>query len=125
MGFTGRYLTAELRRRNESVVVFDSAEGTTAPLPGIQLIRGNIRRREDLAKIRLCDQDVVYHLAARVFHSGAPRLNRNRWFREVNVEGTRILLEAMKESGARKLVFFSTDMVYGLPAETPVPTTHE
>jgi nucleoside-diphosphate-sugar epimerase len=125
LGFVGQHLSRELSRKGEKVAIFDISEKTEAVLPGAEFLRGDIRNPADLARIRFGKDDVVYHLAARVFHLGAPYRNRDQWFREVNVEGTRILLDAMEQAGARRLVFFSTDMVYGVPDHTPVPRTHE
>src|SRR5262249_23443522 len=125
LGFTGQYLWKELIRLNQQVTLFDITE-PAEPVPDpVRFVRGDIRKPADLARLKLAQDDVVYHLAARVFHLGAPYSNRDQWFRDVNVEGTRILLDAMEVSGANKLIFFSTDMVYGIPDQTPVPTTHE
>jgi dTDP-glucose 4,6-dehydratase len=124
LGFTGRHLVHELVRRGEEVVVFDCAEPAGAPAQGVHLVRGDIRDPGDVARIGLAPGDVVYHLAARQFHGPVPRRGRDRWFGEINVGGTRTLLDAMERGGARELVFFSTDMVYGVPERTPVPTDH-
>lgn len=124
LGFTGRYLAQELSRRKCEVVIFDVAE-PAEPLPKyVRFIRGNILHEGDIAKIELGDDDVVHHLAARVFHLGAPYRNRDQWFQEVNVKGTSVLLNAMEHAGARNLIFFSTDMVYGIPDLSPVPRNH-
>lgn len=124
LGFTGQYLSSELRRQNKEVVVFDIAQPVAALPPEISYIQGDIRNLDDIKRINLRDGDIVYHLAARVFHLGAPYSNRDQWFYEVNVHGTKVLLDAMGAADAKKLVFFSTDMVYGVPDETPVPTSH-
>jgi dTDP-glucose 4,6-dehydratase len=42
----------------------------------------------------------------------------------VNVGGTQAVLAAMKAVGAHRLVFFSTDMTYGLPDYLPVRPDH-
>lgn len=124
LGFTGRHVVAEVVRRSEEVVVFDLGEPAAALPAGVRLVRGDIRDPASLQRIGLAPGDVVHHLAARQFHGPVPRRDRDRWFCEVNVEGTRTLLDAMEKGGARDLVFFSTDMVYGLPDRSPVPTSH-
>lgn len=68
--------------------------------------------------------DIVVHLAANQYHSKVPRKNRQEFFDVVNVEGTRRVLEKMDVDGARNMVFFSTDMVYGKPQYLPVDTKH-
>lgn len=122
-GFTGAYLAAALTGRGEKVVVFDLEEPGTTNC-SIDFVRGDIRERHDLEKLRLEHSDVVYHLAARQFHADVPRRNRDKWFADVNVNGTRCLLEAMTAGSARRIIFFSTDMTYGIPGQTPVPSSH-
>jgi dTDP-glucose 4,6-dehydratase len=123
LGFTGRYLADALQRRGKPIILFDCGEPAAVPA-GARLVRGDIRDPAALARIGLAKGDVVYHLAARQFHAQVPWRNRDQWFSEVNVDGTRNVLDAMQKAGARDLVFFSTDMVYGLPQQSPLPTSH-
>jgi len=123
-GFIGGYLAQELSARREETVLFDLT-APAAPLPPqAAYVPGDIRRAADLARLRLGPDDVVYHLAARQFHAGVPRTGRDDWFAEVNTTGTSLLLDAMARSGTVRLVFFSTDMVYGVPEQTPVTPDH-
>jgi dTDP-glucose 4,6-dehydratase len=78
----------------------------------------------DLDRLAMGLEDVVYHLAARQFADAVPRTGRDEWFAAVNVVGTREVLAAMQRGGTHKLVFFSTDMTYGVPQTTPVLPTH-
>ena len=68
--------------------------------------------------------DIVIHLAARQYHGKVPRENRREFFDSVNVEGTKNILAKMAADGAKNMVFFSTDMVYGLPQYLPVDIAH-
>jgi dTDP-glucose 4,6-dehydratase len=122
-GFTARHLTAALTKRNEHVVLFD-IEPSGSNFPDLEYIRGDIRDSDDLTRLQLDSKDVVYHLAARQFHADVPVRNQQDWFADVNVTGTRRLLEAMKRAGATRLIFFSTDMTYGRPKEIPVRPYH-
>ncbi|MET1027256.1 MAG: NAD(P)-dependent oxidoreductase [Dongiaceae bacterium] len=123
-GFIGRYLVQALSDRHEETVIFDLTV-PAAPLPeAVEYSRGDIRVASDLARLQLGPDDVVYHLAARQFHAGVPRTGRDAWFAEVNTAGTSLLLDAMARGGAGRLVFFSTDMVYGVPERTPVQPDH-
>lgn len=123
-GFTGRCLAARLLERGASVVIFDHA-ARPADLPAqITYIQGDVCNEADLAQLPLGPESIVHHLAARQFHLEVPQKNRDEWFAEVNVGGTAKLLDAMRVKDARRLIFISTDMVYGLPQQTPVPVTH-
>jgi nucleoside-diphosphate-sugar epimerase len=121
-GFTGRCLASFLVRRGDEVVLFDRRPPTFDHRA--IYIPGDATVASDLDRLGLRPGDVVYHLAARQFADAVPRLNRTAWFEAVNVEGTRQVLSAMARSGANKLVFFSTDMTYGVPQSTPVTPSH-
>ncbi len=121
-GFTGGYLSAALHKAGADIVLFDLVEPKAGQAGSF--IRGDITKPEDLARLALGPDDVVYHLAARQFHLAVPAKGRDPWFAEVNVGGTQRLVEAMSAGGARNLVFFSTDMTYGPPTVTPVPASH-
>jgi dTDP-glucose 4,6-dehydratase len=90
----------------------------------VEFIKGDIREQRDVAKLDLGPDDIVFHLAARQFHAGVPRQKRDEWFADVNVGGTRCLLKAMAIGSSRRIVFFSTDMTYGIPDNTPVSPDH-
>lgn len=45
-------------------------------------------------------------------------------YRDNNVGGTRVLLEAMARHGVRRIVFSSSATVYGAPERLPIPETH-
>jgi nucleoside-diphosphate-sugar epimerase len=66
----------------------------------------------------------ILHLAACQYHTPVASSTYELPFFEINVEGTRRVLEAAKAGGARHLVFVSTNMVYGLPRELPLTEKH-
>jgi nucleoside-diphosphate-sugar epimerase len=124
-GFTGLALSAFLAERGEEIVNFDlvpPAQPSDQRLA--KFIVGDVTRPEDFDRLELCPHDAVYHLAARQFASAVPARGRDEWFAAVNVAGTENLLNAMRKAGSRRLIFFSTDMTYGVPASCPVPPSH-
>lgn len=66
----------------------------------------------------------VLHLAACQYHTPVARTTYELPFFEINVDGTQRVLKAASKSGARRLVFVSTNMVYGLPRELPLTEGH-
>jgi dTDP-glucose 4,6-dehydratase len=116
-------MASALVGRGEKVVIFDLQEPASAN-SSVDFVRGDIRRQSDLAKLHLGSADVVYHFAARQFHAGVPHGNRDAWFADVNVGGTRCLLQQMSAASARRMIFFSTDMTYGKPDYTPIDPGH-
>jgi UDP-glucose 4-epimerase len=67
----------------------------------------------------MADQDIVFHLAANadVRHG----IEHPRKDYEQNTVATHNVLEAMRASGVRKIVFSSTSAVYGEPKVFPTP----
>jgi dTDP-glucose 4,6-dehydratase len=66
----------------------------------------------------------VLHLAGCQYHTPLAKSTYALPFFEVNVDGTRRVIEAAEKGGAKRLVFVSTNMVYGLPRELPVTEKH-
>ena len=121
-GFTGKVLANHLLNIKEEVIIFDTHNYSSNDIYSkARQVIGDVRVTNDLKKLEIKPNDVVYHLAARQFADSVPRQGRDAWFEDVNVTGTRNVMQAMQEAGARKLVFFSTDMTYGRPDVCPIP----
>lgn len=124
-GFTGRHLHRCLIELGEQVLVVDSPEALRDAPPSMTgTIAADLQDAAAMAELPLGPDDVVHHLAARQFHGPVPRMRRADWFAAVNVAGTKRLLERMARTGCHRMVYFSSDMVYGLPAAIPVSSDH-
>ena len=92
----------------------------------VKFIRLDISKDFDFAFEK---DDIVVHLAARAYAPKPPlkpfgvRALRE-YFASVNVAGTRRIVAQMLACGCSRLVYFSTDMVYGKPEFLPVSTAH-
>jgi nucleoside-diphosphate-sugar epimerase len=81
---------------------------------GVTIVKGSVTDSGDAAQA--CDGvDVIYHLAAAQHEANVP----NKRYYDVNVEGTRNLLEAAVGSGVRRF-HRSTIGVYGIGRNGPV-----
>jgi nucleoside-diphosphate-sugar epimerase len=88
--------------------------------PNISIFKGDILQKETVtAAAKGCRQ--VYHVAARV---GAWAKDP-REFYDVNVEGTRNVLDAALDAGVEKLVFTSTSGVLGPSNNEPINEQHK
>ncbi len=120
-GYVGSVSVEALLDAGHDVVVLDdlSTGHRDAVAAGARLVAGSYG---DLASTRslLTDEriDAVIHCAARSL-VGESVANPARYYRD-NVAGGIALLEAMRESGVRRLVFSSTAAVYGTPARVPI-----
>jgi dTDP-glucose 4,6-dehydratase len=123
-GFTGMHLISALANSGGEIVVFDRMPPAAVKSGTCRFVEGDVRDRRDLSKLALRPGDIVHHLAARQFHLAVPNRDPDLWFSDVNVGGTEAVLETMTAGGADRIVFLSTDMVYGRPQSTPLATTH-
>jgi 2-alkyl-3-oxoalkanoate reductase len=116
-GFTGAALVERLLRDGHDVVSLDKQPGLIDEelgRAGARLVYGSITDRDLVAECST-GAEVVMHLAAAFREVGVP----DDVYKEVNVEGTRIVAEEALKAGARKLVYCSTQGVHGHIANPP------
>lgn len=113
-GFTGGHLARSLAARGYRVraLVRPARRGTTGvgelESAGVALAWGDLLDAPAVAQA--CEgMDVVYHIAATYREAGQP----DAAYRDVNVRGTRHVLEAARAGGARRVVHCSTGGVHG------------
>jgi dihydroflavonol-4-reductase len=118
-GFIGANVVRALVRRGDAVRVLARPDSDLSNLRGlpVDVVRGDLTDRASLrSAARSCD---------RVFHVGALY---SFWVRdpdliyEVNVEGTRNLLDAAGEAGARRIVVTSSVAALAVPKKGEVVT---
>lgn len=116
-GQIGVVLVKELLKQGHEVtaLVFNSQKKGIENLP-IKFLEGNVLEPLDCG--RLCyGADVVFHLAAIVSINGDP--HGHVW--NVNVNGTRNILDACVKHGVKKLVHFSSIHAFNTqPVEQPL-----
>jgi nucleoside-diphosphate-sugar epimerase len=119
-GLIGSRLALTLANRGVFVHALCRSEKRAKMLnhPGIRIFIGDIGRPESLKRaMRGCEE--VYHLAAftGVWHRDPGH------YREVNVEGTNLVLDMASEGGVRRVVVTSTAGVLGPSGGLPVDET--
>jgi nucleoside-diphosphate-sugar epimerase len=110
-GFTGKALVRRLLDLGHEVVALDYKEGLrTQELRnwGAAVVLGSVTDRAVVDRA-MKGVDVVHHLAAAFREMNVP----NSYYYEVNVNGTRTVLDAARRHGAAKLVYCSTCGVHG------------
>jgi nucleoside-diphosphate-sugar epimerase len=110
-GFTGSYLTRRLLSRGNEVHVVDNQPGLFHDELinlGAQVTIGSVTDKELMDRL-VEDCDIVHHLAAAFRQVGVPE----GIYRDVNVNGTRYLLDAALAHGVKKFVYCSTCGVHG------------
>jgi nucleoside-diphosphate-sugar epimerase len=127
-GYIGALACRELLQAGRSVRVLDrllhGQEPVAAALEeaGVEVIRGDVRD-EAAREAALRGVDEVVHLAAIV---GDPACARDPVeAAQVNIEGTRALIESARRAGATRIVFASTCSNYGRMVDPTVPIDEE
>jgi len=112
-GYIGSITAWELKKAGFNPIIFDSMEkGHEQAIKGLELVKGNTQDKETLIEV-LKTKDIagVIHFAAYI-EMGESMQDPYKYFLN-NYLGSLQLLEALKESGVKKIVFSSTAGVYG------------
>jgi len=126
-GFIGSHVAQALLARGERVTLLDNfndfydpalKRANAAGLRGAQVVTGDIRDHERVAELfRATRFDAVIHLAAMA--GVRPSLRDPLYYEDVNVRGTLILLEELRQRPATRFVFASSSSVYGANDKVP------
>lgn len=115
-GFIGKYLVNHLLKQEHQITIFDnfsnSEKKTIIPLieRGVKIIEGDVRKIESVSNA-IKDQEIVIHLAAKISVEESIR-DPSETF-EVNVNGTKNVLNACERNQIKKLIVASSAAVYG------------
>ena len=112
-GYVGDSIIRQLVKRGESVISLDVIESQNK-LEGVEYITGSILDNELLDRI-IQRVDYVHHNAALV-----PLTKSGKLFEEVNVKGTKNVLECSIKHEIKHLCHMSSSAVFGIPKELPL-----
>lgn len=124
-GFLGKKIVEMLLARGDQVVVLGRSKYPEVEAMGAETVQLDITKKEGLEEA-CAGVDVVFHVAALAGVWG-PR--EHYW--NINVEGTRNILEAAKAAGVKKFVHTSSpsavwdggDMAFVTEEDCPYPTS--
>jgi 2-alkyl-3-oxoalkanoate reductase len=110
-GFTGKALVRRLLDEGDQVIALDYQEGLkTEELRqwGAKVVIGTVTDKEIVKQV-MVGIDIVHHLAAAFREMDVP----NTYYHEINVEGTKIVLEEAYRQKVKKFIYCSTCGVHG------------
>ncbi|SFJ42943.1 SDR family oxidoreductase [Celeribacter neptunius] len=116
-GMIGRVLTAELAASGHEVIATDLTVPKTLP-DTVRFVAMDVTSDAPGKVIARERPEVIVHLASIV--TPGPGMGRELAY-QVDVEGTRKVLEAALSAGVRRLVVTSSGAAYGYHADNPVP----
>lgn len=127
-GNIGQEVVMELVKRGYKVKIFDIKNKRNLKIlnkfKGVEVFWGDITKREEI-KEALKDIDFVVHLAFIIPKISSTRIDidkKPKFAEKVNIEGTKNLIESMKDLGKPyKMIFTSSVHVYGITQHLSPP----
>jgi len=118
-GFLGVHLARQLLKGGYDVTLFDIAKLDAKDLIGkVRYIKGDVRNKKSIENA-LRNQDYVVHAAAAL-----PILREKKIIFDVNINGTKNVLDSALQNKVKRLVFISSTAVYGIPRHLPETETN-
>ena len=120
-GYIGSVVTEQLVKDDQEVVVYDSIyKGHRESIvPGARFVEADLRDKGTLAAtLRDSRTEAVIHMAADSL-VGESYTNPAKYY-DNNVGSGLVLLDAMRETDIKRIVFSSTAAVYGEPEKQPI-----
>jgi UDP-glucose 4-epimerase len=124
-GYIGSHMVRLLVQKGAFPVVYDNlCDGHKSAVGSAPLVVGDLQDKNKLiATLRDRRIDAVMHYAA--FAKVGESVTDPAKYYQNNVVGTLSLLEAMRETGVKKIVFSSTCATYGEPEIVPIRETEK
>ena len=114
-GFIGSHIATQLKKEH-NVTIFDMKKN----IADIDFIKGDVTNLESV-KSSISNCDLVVHLAASL---GVVNVERHPvQTLDVNLGGTKNVLEACRANNIKKIIFSSSSEVYGEPIKVPIKET--
>lgn len=113
-GFIGMYLARKLLEKGERIRILDIVEPDLSMSNKVEYWRVDIREKEKVLKA--CeDVSYIYHILSLI-----PISKAGKMFWDVNVEGTRNILEGALENRVKKVIYMSSSSVYGFKQKSSI-----
>lgn len=124
-GFLGTELAKKLAANGEKVLVLDIKKTPSSHYDNVDFMHVDITDQRALEAVPVDADDIVYHFAARLLVPIIKRADRHEYFWSVLYRGTENILNYLEEkTECRKVIYYTTDMVYGHTIENPRPESH-
>jgi len=115
-GFIGKYTTELLSKTNHQLklLIRKSSDSSFLNKLNVTMVEGDLTDKKSLLEgMKNCDSAINIAAHYTFWESD------NKIYSEINIEGTRNVMECALESGIKKIVHVSTAGIYGKPKEEP------
>lgn len=123
-GFVGRHLAEKLVTEGHEVVVADVVKSDLAHYAKCTFLTLDVTKDEDFKKLKISPDDIIYNMSAKMLAPIVAKSLRYDFFYPVNYFGAKRIIEKAAESGATRIVQFTTDMIYGHTIQNPQDENH-
>lgn len=123
-GYIGSTAVEIMRSQGYEIsIVDDCSTGHADSVPaGVRFVHGSLLNPADIAEA-LVGVDAVMHFAGKSLVGES--VEKPDLYHQVNVDGTRILLDQMRIASVKKIVFSSSAATYGQPKQIPIKENAE
>ena len=121
-GFLGSHLCRRLVRNGHEVTILRRATSSDANLKDSNLnhVLGDLTNLEDVNRA-IQGNEAVFHTAAHLAYWGFQKDTQN----EVNIQGTKNVVEACRKHGVKRLLFVSSVAAIGIPENPEEPARED
>ena len=115
-GFLGTELTKKLVNRGERVVICDLNKTVESGIYDSELVEHifmDVSDKASFSGVTIDKDDIPYHFAAKLLVPIKPRRERKEYFWTALYEGTKNVLEFLESNQVDRMIYYTTDMVYG------------
>lgn len=104
-GYVGEHLLKALREKGHKVILFDVIQPNFTYDSSIQFIQGDIRNLDDV--LRAAEGvSCIYHVAS--YGMSGKQMFQQTMTEEININGTKNVIESCRQHGVKRLVYTST-----------------
>jgi nucleoside-diphosphate-sugar epimerase len=119
-GFLGQELTKIMPFKDYKIFIVDKKFKKNLCSKKASFLDCDIIDEDSVNNLPIKKNDIIINLASRQYQDKVPLINKTKWFEEVNYLGAKYLFNKSLKAKASKYIFFSSDMVYGIPKKFPV-----
>jgi UDP-glucose 4-epimerase len=131
-GFIGSHMAGFLLKQKIPFTIVDNL--SNADLSNIRKLELKFQQKIELIKVDLRDKAALHSVLAKkkfsaIIHFAALKsveesIKNPELYFDNNVEGTKVLMEAVKNSNIKQFIYSSSACVYGDPNYTPIDENH-
>ncbi|PHS68654.1 MAG: NAD-dependent dehydratase [Methylophaga sp.] len=121
-GFLGTELTKKLTAQGEQILICDRKQTPSSGIYDsnqVTYLKMDVKQTDTFENIVTEQDDIVYHFAAELLVPIKKRSEREDYFWQALYVGTTNVLNFMLQRKLDKLVYYTTDMVYGHTQTNP------